>query len=456
MPDFSSMSLAELLNPEGFPCACGLHHSTQLKAVHSGHGAVAKLPEALKQAGISRPFIFCDVNTRAAAWAQAQAVLEAAGIPYQLYCFAAPPEPDEHACGSLLMAFDPACDGVLVIGSGVLNDIGKVLAHALRLPQVVLATAPSMDGYASDSSSMVQAGVKVTLYNACPQVIVADMDILCAAPEILLQAGLGDMLAKYLSLLEWRLSHLVTGEYYCENIAGLMRRALHRVVDNGPKLLSRDPAAVESIFEGLTLSGVAMSYAKVSRPASGLEHYFSHLWEMMALQRHQPQHLHGIQVGVGTLLTLKLWEQLVHIEPSRERGLAFRASFDEAAWAARIRKVFGSTAQALLDAAAAQGRNDESKHRERLDRIVQHWPEILRMAQEELPGYQAVYDLMKSQAMPLLPEDLGFSEQDTLDAFFGSREIRDKYLTSSLLWDLGLMYNEAELWLKDEGRDHEI
>lgn len=448
MPDFSSMSLTELLNPQGFDCTCGMRHHTQLKAVFSEHGAVKRLPEALELAGIRRPFVFCDLHTREAAWEPARQALEAAGIPYTLYCFERhSPEPDELACGSLLMAFDPACDGVLVIGSGVLNDLGKVLAHALRLPQVVLATAPSMDGYASDSSSMVQDGVKVTLYNACPVVIVADLDILCAAPDILLQAGLGDMLAKYLSILEWRLSHLVTGEYYCDNIAGLMRRALHRVVDNGPKLLSRDSEAVQSVFEGLTLSGVAMSFAKVSRPASGLEHYFSHLWEMMQLQRHQPQQLHGIQVGVGTLLTLKLWERLVLLTPSQAQGLAFRAAFDEEAWAARVTQVFGDTAPALLKAAAEQGRNAPAKHRQRLERICAHWPEILDMARQELPGYEAVHALMQSQQMPLTPADLGFNRQDTLDAFFGSREIRDKYLTSSLLWDLGLMYEQAESWL---------
>lgn len=448
MADFQAMTISELLNPEGFACACGKHHHTGLRRVDSGRGAVRRLPEALRDIGVSRPFVFCDLNTRDAAWDAVKAQLDAAGIPYTLYVFEGhSPEPNEQACGSVLMAFDPECDGVLVIGSGVLNDIGKVLAHALRLPQAVVATAPSMDGYASDSSSMVRAGVKVTLYNACPQAIIADTAILAEAPERMLQAGLGDMLAKYLSALEWRLSHLVTGEYYCDNVAALMRRALQRIVESAPGLMSRSDEAIERVFEGLILSGIAMGYAKISRPASGLEHYFSHLWEMMALERHKPQQLHGIQVGVGTLLTLRIWEHLRQIRPDKALALRARERFDEAAWQERIRRVFGGTAPAIISAAEKSGRNDREAHRRRLEVIVAHWDEILTMAKEELPAYQQVRDLMAGQRLPLTPEEIGFTHQDTLDALFGSREIRDKYLTSSLLWDIGLLYTRAEEWI---------
>jgi glycerol-1-phosphate dehydrogenase [NAD(P)+] len=47
---------------------------------------------------------------------------------------------------------------------------------------------------------------------------------------------------------------------------------------------------------------------------------------------------------------------------------------------------------------------------------------------------------MNKLHMPMTPADLGISREDTQAAFIGSREIRDKYLTSSLLWDLGLLH----------------
>ena len=448
MPDFTKMSLEELLSPQGFDCACGRHHGVGLRHMKLGKGAVGALPGFLKALGVKRPFVFCDENTFLAAGDVVSSQLKAPDIPHTFYTLPrAHPEPDEHSCGSLLMAFDLKCDGVVAIGSGVLNDSGKVLAHALRLPYLCVATAPSMDGYASDSSSMVLDGVKISLYNACPQALIADTDILRRAPMRLLQAGLGDMLAKYCSICEWRIAHLVIDEYYCEDIAKLMREALRRVRDAAPGLASRDSEAVERVTQGLVLAGIAMAFAGVSRPASGLEHYFSHMWEMMSLARGLPMELHGIQVGIGTLLTLRIWEHLKLEKPSVENGLAFAADFDENAWEAMVRRIFGPTAETLLKTAKAEGRNDKATHARRLERIVSSWPDILRIVDEELPPHAQVLALMQSLDMPTKPEEIGFNRQDTVDALFGAREIRNKYLTSSLMWDLGLMYDKGPGYL---------
>ncbi|NLD52053.1 MAG: sn-glycerol-1-phosphate dehydrogenase [Clostridiales bacterium] len=449
MRPFADMTLEELIDPRGHACACGQHHAVTLKRVHLGQGALGHLPASLEAIGVTRPFVVCDQHTRQAAWEGVKAQLDPAGISYGFFCFNAPHlEPDEKACGALTVALDPACDGLLAVGSGVLNDICKVVGFATGKPCAVVATAPSMDGYASDNASMIIGGVKVSLYNACPQAIIADTDILCAAPERMLQAGLGDMLAKYVSICEWRLSNLVTGEYYCENIAGLMRASLKRIVEAAPGLLQRDARAVSNVFEGLLLAGIAMAYAKVSRPASGLEHYFSHMWEMMALERGRVQELHGIQVGIGTLLTLQIWEHLKRIQPDRARAEAFIHSFDEKAWEDLMRRVFGGAADKVIATARAEGRNDSQAHARRLDILLARWPDILRIAEEELPSHADIHRLMASLRMPMTPRDIGFSQQDTADALLGARDIRNKYLTSSMLWDLGLLYEVAPGWLQ--------
>ncbi|NLW20691.1 MAG: sn-glycerol-1-phosphate dehydrogenase [Clostridiales bacterium] len=444
MKTFAQMSLAELIRPEGHDCACGRHHQAGLKRLRIGEGALDALPGFLKDCQVSRPFIIMDANTRKAAWHLVEPVLKEAAIPFSTYVFEdAHLEPDEQALGTLVMAFDPACDGVLALGSGVLNDLAKVFAHAVRLPSLVVATAPSMDGYASDNASMIRQRVKVSFYNACPQAIIADTRILKEAPERMLQAGLGDMLAKYPSICEWRISHLVTGEYYCENIAGLVRASLQKIVDNAGGLKRREPEAVEAVTEGLVLSGIAMSFAAVSRPASGLEHYFSHLWEMMALERGLPVELHGIQVGIGTLLTLRIWEDLKHIQPSRETAQAFIQGFDEAAWEDMVRRIFGSAAPAILRTAHMEGRNDRAAHTQRLENTLKNWAQILDIVEQELPAHAQVEALMRGMSMPMTPAEIGFDEKDTHDALLGAREIRNKYLTSSLLWDLGLLYTIA-------------
>ena len=440
--DLSSMSFEQLLAKEGHACSCGHIHSTDLKYLKIGAGAVRFLPDALKAAGAQKPFIVCDRNTYNAAWHFVHPVLEAAGVSYVLHMLSHEAvEPDEYSVGALCMAFDVSCDVVLAIGSGVINDCCKVLAHTAGLRSMVIATAPSMDGYASNSSSMIQNRVKVTLYNACPAAIIADVDILKNAPQRMLWAGLGDMLAKYVSICEWRISNLVTGEYYCDNIAGLVRRSLEKCVAAAEGLNRRDPDAIQSVTEGLTLSGIAMSFAKISRPASGLEHYFSHIFEMMALDRGTPYELHGIQVGVGTYLTLRLYDTIRTLSPDRKKAEAFIASFDREAWEREMRSIFGRAAGAIIENEHAKyHKNDPVCHKARLDNILAHWQEIQAIIAEELPPADAVERLMQGLNMPMLPRDIGIGDADAYAAFIGSRDVRDKYLTSSLLWDLGLLH----------------
>ena len=400
----------------------------------------------LKALNASKPFVVCDENTWEAAGKRVVQVLEEAGIAYTVYPLPeARPKPAEWEAGSLLMHFDPSCDLILAVGSGVINDLCKVLSHATGIPNAVVGTAPSMDGYASDSSSMEVNKVKISLYNHAPRGILLDTGILAQAPMRMLQAGFGDMIAKYIAICEWRISHIVTGEYYCEEIAAIMRRAVRRVVEAADGIPSRDPDAIGTVAEGLVLAGIGMAYAEISRPASGLEHYFSHLWEMMALERDKPYDLHGIQVGVGTVLTLKLYQHVKTLVPDRAKAEAHIASFDREAWEAEVRRIFGKTASEVLKIEEKARKNDPAGAKARLDRIVENWPQILRIIDEELPDLDELLGQMKAIGEPTGPSELGISLQDTLDAFTGSREIRNKYLLSSMLWDLGVLEEFREI-----------
>lgn len=439
MAEFSKLSIEELLDPKGFDCACGKHHACDLRIFKSGAGVIAQVPQVIAALGCKYPYLVCDPNTHKAAGAQVEQLLKAANIPYKLFIIPREKvEPDEWAVGAVTMAMDPRCDLFLAVGSGVINDVCKVVSFACGKPQMVVATAPSMDGYASSSSSMHVNEVKTTVYNHCPTAIVADTDIVSQAPMRMLWAGLGDMIAKYVSICEWRMANLIIDEYYCEEIAKLMRRSVQRIVENAGKLSSRDPQVIQAIIEGLVLSGVAMSFAGTSRPASGLEHYFSHMWEMMAGERHTHADLHGIQVGVGTLETLKLYDWIKTLTPDRDKAMAAMEAFDPEKWTQMVKRIFGSTAPQILAIEEKVRKNDPAKHRQRLDRIVEHWDEILGFIRDELPQTQQMSQLMEKLGMPMTPADLGVSDQDAKDAYTGSREIRDKYLSCSMLWDMGL------------------
>ena len=246
------------------------------------------------------------------------------------------------------------------------------------------------------------------------------------------------MLAKYVSVCEWRISHLVYGDPYCEEIAGLVRASLKKIVAHAEGLMRREDEALEAVVEGLVLSGVAMAFAEISRPASGLEHYFSHLWEMQALETGKPYDLHGIQVGVGTVLTMKLYRKIREVRPDRAKAEAWMKSYDREAWEQQIRRIFGKTADEIIAIEDKSKKNDPARHAARLEKLIDHWDEILKIIDEELPDYDALHSLMAATGMPMTPADLGISLEDTVDAFIGSRDIRDKYLSCSFLWDLGL------------------
>ena len=446
MVDFSNFSTEELLTPGGFDCDCGCHHEAPVKFLKIGAGAVKSIPDALRALGCKKPYIVCDLNTKKAAWDRVEPVLKDAGIEYSMFCFNTTKrlEPNEEVMGAITFGFDKSCDVVLALGSGVINDNCKIIASIANIPCMVVGTAPSMDGYASNSSAMIIGGLKFSLYHGMPAAIICDTDIMKDAPMRMLWAGLGDMIAKYIAICEWRIGALVNGDPYCEKIAILVRRSLDKVTSAADKLATRDPQVVGDIAEGLVLSGIAMSFAGNSRPASGLEHYFSHMWEMMALERGGDSDLHGIQVGVGSYLTFKLYEEIKKITPDREKAMNWMKNFDAAKWEAETHRAFGSVAPGIIAAAQKDKRNDPERHAKRVDLIVNNWEQILKIIDEELPSFERIMEIMTVSGMPIRPAELGVSEEDVRTALCASRDIRDKYLSSTMLWDLGLLYEMAE------------
>ncbi len=421
-------------------CPCGKTHKQVECDVRMGKGALAQLPELIAGFGAKMPFILADRNTFAAAGEAVCAVLRRANILHTVYCYdEARLEPDEKAVGRAVMHFDPACDLIIGVGSGVINDIGKILSVISGRSYIIVATAPSMDGYASASSSMTRHGLKISLPTKNPDAIVGDTDILKNAPMHMLKSGIGDMLAKYISIGEWRIAHIITGEYYCERVAALVRQALRRCVDNAPGLLNREEAAVEAVFEGLIIGGLAMAYAGVSRPASGVEHYFSHVWDMRAVAFGTPMELHGIQCGIGTLYAARGYDRLRDLTPDREKALAGVARFDFEAYKETLRRYIGSGAEEMILLEARDGKYDPARHARRLERILERWQEIQQVIREEIPTASEIEALLDGIAAPKTCAAFGIPEAELPMTFAATKDIRDKYVLSRLCFDLGIL-----------------
>ena len=419
-------------------CACGKIHDAGFDRMNVGSGAVGTVAREVIRLGGTRVFLLSDENTVKVGGERVAGLLAAAGIPVKSCVLPASVEPDEAGVLAAKGRFDPACDLVLAVGSGVVNDIGKCVAFDAGVPYVVVATAPSMDGYASGSAAMVVNGLKVSLPRRSADVLIGDTDLLATAPDEMLIAGLGDMIAKYVSIAEWRISHLVTGEYYCERVAAAVREALATCVKNAKGLLSRDPAAIEAVFEGLVLSGAAMNYAGLSRPASGVEHYFSHIWDMRGLAFGTPVALHGIQCAVGTLCAASVYDALLEVKPDKDQALRSVKALDRDAYFKELRAFVGPGADAMIEAEARDGKYDPQKHEARLRVLLDNWDEIRSIIREEIPRANEIRSLLSSLGAPQTPEAIGQKRSELPLTFAATRDVRDKYVLSRLVWDLGL------------------
>ena len=119
-------------------------------------------------------------------------------------------------------------------------------------------------------------------------------------------------------------------------------------------------------------------------------------------------------------------------------------AFDPQQWEAQVRRIFGKTAGQIIEIEAKCGKNDSAKHAVRLNNILNNWDKIIEIIHEELPDYDYLYDTMAKTGMPMTPAEINVPLQDVVDAFVGARDIRDKYLSCSFLWDLGLTDEFAE------------
>lgn len=438
------MNLELLLSNDGALCECGKKHYALLNKAIIGKNVLNSILDVVKSYNAKSAFLLFDLNTYKVCGERVKSILEKGGVVVNYYLFetSAPIAPDERAVGDAVMHYTPS-DIIITVGSGVLNDIGKIVAKTADKPYCVVATAPSMDGYASGTSSMELHGHKTTVKSKCPDVVIGDSEILKNAPQDMLCSGVGDIIAKYVSICEWKISNIINGEYYCDKIADMMKEAVSEVVNCAPKLMQREEKAVESVMKALVLAGMAMNYAEITRPASGIEHYFSHIWDMRGLAFGEKVYFHGIQCGVATVETLKYYEYLTKITLSRQKAIEWVKSFDEKEHNEKMLAFIGEGANAMIALNQTENKYDIKKHEQRVSVIIDKWQDIKR-EMEALPSAKEIESLLKSIGAPSSMQELGKSKQEVAKTFNFTKDIRDKYVVSRLCWDLGVIEDIIE------------
>ena len=230
------------------------------------------------------------------------------------------PVADEKSVALALQASEKS-DYILSVGAGTLNDLGKYAGFLSGKKSGVLATAPSMDGFSSGVTPLIEKGFKITRTAQAANDILIDFDLLQTAPAVMTGAGVGDILAKYCSLSDWKISSLLYGEEIRADAEELMREALFACTANIPKIQKGDAEGISALMNALLISGYAMLLAGNSRPASGAEHHMSHYLEMDYLKRGKRIPLHGVKVGLGTMVSLFLYHNVSRFSFVGEEGV---------------------------------------------------------------------------------------------------------------------------------------
>ena len=191
---------------------------------------------------------------------------------------------------------------VIGVGGGRSIDIAKLASLRRDVPFLSVPTAASHDGICSAQASITVNGETTSISAHSPMAIIADTEIISNAPARLLSAGCGDIISNYTALLDWQLAHRLRNEEYSEYAAALSDMTAKMVVAQAPTIRPGLEESARVVVKALISSGVAMSIAGSSRPASGSEHKFAHAVNRIAPGRA----LHGELCGIGTIVMMYL------------------------------------------------------------------------------------------------------------------------------------------------------
>ena len=295
-------------------CPCGKAHTSVIKAVEIDNGVVFEAGKILAENDFPKNILLVSDEPAFAAADGIMESLEKSGFNVKKYIYPIMKKPlvsQVHFIRDLSVG----CDGILSVGTGSVNDICRYAAFLENKAFSIFGTAPSMDGFASSVAPIVSdEGFKVTFSTNQPSVIMADTKILAAAPAELKAAGFGDVIGKKIARVDWEVSRLITGEYFCENVASLVEGVVDTLVSLADRLLLNDEAAAKVAMEALVLSGLSMSLVGVSRPASGAEHMIAHFWEIKQLELLGDHDYHGKLVGIATVKIAEEYRKLAKIK----------------------------------------------------------------------------------------------------------------------------------------------
>lgn len=400
--------------------AKALKIATDTKIFEMGPGVSAMAPEVFQELFPGKKAkIIADINTWPALGEKVYGLFTAAGIPTEKFIIE---EEEFHAEWKYVELVDRELDGDFIaisVGSGVINDLCKLCAHHHNQQYLALPTAASVDGYSSFGASISYQNAKQTFSCPAPVAIIADIDVIAAAPKEMTAAGYADLAAKVPAGAEWMIADLMGTEPIIPDAWHVLQDVLDDMLSNPDGVANAEPQAVADLFEGLTLSGFAMQAAQSSRPASCCEHLFSHILDMTHFRFQGKLQSHGFQVAIGTLamcaafdaflaydLTKLDVDKCVHawptLEQEQKRALDLFRDFPvpELGYTEITKKY-----------------NSAEVVRDQLTKVKECWPEFRQKLRGQVYSFEKMHALFKAAGAPYDPSMIGVDRKMMKDMF---------------------------------------
>ncbi len=414
------------------------------RVLELGSRVLGKTPEVFRQLFGDRPaVVVADANTFAAAGRAVHDALQRTG----------------HSCRQPFISSDPGLyaeygrvteleeslkqhDAMPVaVGSGTINDLTKLAAHRTARPYLCVATAASMDGYTAFGASITYQGSKQTFECPAPVAVIADLEVICAAPGDMNAWGYTDLLAKITAGADWILADALGVEPIQPQAWSIAQGRLRELVANPAGVRARQPEAIRQLAEGLMLGGFAMQAAKSSRAASGAEHQFSHLWDMQHHTHNGKAPSHGFKVGIGTLAVTALYEYLLR-QPLEtldvDRGCAQWP--DAGAREKMARELFDDGELAAVAQKESRAKEiNAAALRSQLDLVRRTWPALRKQLSAQLIPLAELKAMLQTVGAPVKPEQIGISRSRLRDSFRQAYFIRRRFTILDLAMRTGTL-----------------
>jgi len=339
---------------------------------------------------------------------------------------------DEHYIVQTMVELDTEERCFLAVGSGTITDITRFISHRTHSPFISIPTAPSVDGYTSTVAPMVVGNYKMPVQAQPPVAVFADLPALCSAPQIMIAAGLGDLLGKYTSLADWKIGCLLYDEPYNLTVYSYMKEVVDQTVEIVEQVAAASPQGIKSLMDGLIGSGLGMLEFGDSRPASGSEHHIAHYWEMMSIIAGRPAVLHGVEVGVATILSAKNYESLRLMTKAEATLRLNKATLPErGVTIAEITQAYGPVAEKIIQIQKPFLEMTQSNLDILKSKIIDSWDKIQEIA-NEVPTASQITEWIQSTGGPVTPAQIGVEESKIYNGLKNAHYLRDRFTLNRL------------------------